>query len=188
MIPSSPRRTLLFMLLSSLAYFAPDLLAPAAWAHSSAYPVLSTVYQCVLVVAGFWLGPAICRILVVREIGQGSLFETIEKQRAGLINKKLTVPPVVLFDHPAPFILTVGLLPNRCEVFLSAGLANRLSAGGVKFLLARAAGTRLPASPPRHTITDIVLYRVVAGLSAFGKRLACGWRIPDHLADDALGA
>jgi Zn-dependent protease with chaperone function len=139
MIPSSPRRTLLFILLSSLAYFGPDLLVPTVWAHGSTYVVLSAFYQSALVVAGFWLGPAICRTLVVREIGQGSLLATTEKERSDLIDKRLTVPPVVLFDHPAPFVLTAGLLPERCEVFLSVGLANRLSPAGVKFLLARAA-------------------------------------------------
>ena len=139
MIPSTPRRTLLFMLWSSLAFFGPDLLVPAGWAHSSSYAVLSACYQSALVVAGFWFAPAICRALVVREITQGAMFVIVEEQRSSLIKNTSTVPPIVLFDHPAPFLLTAGLLPRQCAVFFSTGLACRLSADGVKFLLARSA-------------------------------------------------
>ena len=139
MIPSSPRRTLLFLLLSSLAYFGPDLLVPAEWARSNAYVALSALYQGALVVAGFYWGPALCRSLMVHAVEPGDLMAVTERERSALVQNGITVPPVVLFHHSVPFVLTAGLMPTRCEIFLSSGLANRLSAAGLRFVLARAA-------------------------------------------------
>jgi len=139
MIPSSPRRTWLLLLASSLAYFGPDLLVPAAWAHTSLYLTLSAVYQGMLVVLGFWFGPAICRALAVSTIATGPLHAVVERERTGLSDAGLPRPPVLLFEHAMPFALTAGLLPSHSEVFVSSELASRLTPAGLKFLLARAA-------------------------------------------------
>jgi len=139
MIPSSPRRTWLFLIASSLAYFGPDLLVPAAWAHTHAYLVGSALYQGMLVVLGFGFGPALCRALAVSPAGASALDAAIERERAGLKAAGLAGPPVTLFDHAMPFVLTAGLLPRQCEVFVSTGLASRLTPSGLQFLLARAA-------------------------------------------------
>ena len=139
MIPSSPRRTWLFLIASSLAYFGPDLLVPAAWAHTHAYLVGSALYQGMLVVLGFGFGPALCRAMAVSPIGTSALNAAIEQGRADLKAAGLAVPPVLLFDHAMPFVLTAGLLPRQYEVFVSTGLASRLTASGLQFLLARAA-------------------------------------------------
>lgn len=139
MIPSSPRRTLLFLLLSSLAYFAPDLLVPAEWARSHEYAILSNLYQGALVIGGFYWGSAICRKLIVHAVEPGYLMTAAQRVRAGLIGNGLNVPPVVLFAHALPFVLTIGLLPKGCVVFFSTGLADRLDSAGLKFVLARAA-------------------------------------------------
>lgn len=139
MIPSSPRRTWLLLLASSLAYFGPDLLVPAAWAHTSLYLTLSAVYQGMLVVLGFWFGPAICRALAVSTIATGPLHAAVERESAGVSIAGLPRPPVLLFEHAMPFVLTAGLLPSNSEVFVSSGLVSRLTPAGLKFLLARAA-------------------------------------------------
>lgn len=139
MIPSSPRRTWLFLIASSLAYFGPDLLVPAAWAHTHAYLVGSALYQGMLVVLGFGFGPALCRAMAVSPIGTSALNAAIEGGRADLKAAGLAVPPVLLFDHAMPFVLTAGLLPGQCEVFVSTGLASQLTPSGLQFLLARAA-------------------------------------------------
>ena len=49
MIPSSPRRTWIFLLASSLAFYAPSLLAPSAWDQNSTYLLLSNIYQVALI-------------------------------------------------------------------------------------------------------------------------------------------
>lgn len=139
MIPSSPRRTWLFLLASSLAYFGPDLLVPVAWAHTSLYLTLSAVYQGMLVVLGFWFGPAICRALAVSTVVTGPLSAAVERERTGLSDAGLRQPPVQLFEHTMPFVLTAGLLPRQSEVFLSTGLVSRLTPAALKFLLARTA-------------------------------------------------
>ena len=139
MIPSSPHRTWVFLIVSSLVYFGPDLLVPAAWAHTHAYLVLSALYQGMLVVLGFWFGPALCRALVVSAIGTPALHAAIERGRAGLETAGLAAPPILLFDHAMPFVLTAGLLPRQCVVFVSTGLASKLTPSGLQFLLARAA-------------------------------------------------
>lgn len=139
MIPSTPRRTWLFLILSSLAYFGPGLLVPAAWEHASLYLYLSAAYQGLLVVFGFVFGPALCRRLMVGTIDAGPLHDAIARATTGLGAFRLPQPPVLLFEHPMPFVLTVGLLPAQCTVFVSTGLAGRLSPSGLRFLLARTA-------------------------------------------------
>ncbi|MDD5179855.1 MAG: hypothetical protein PHT15_01175, partial [Gallionellaceae bacterium] len=78
MIPSSPRRTWTFLLISSLAFLGPYLLAPAAWDKNATYLLLSSLYQGTLVVAGFWYGPVICRALVVKEVVAGPLRQAVD--------------------------------------------------------------------------------------------------------------
>lgn len=137
MIPSTPRRTWLFLGATCLLYFGPDLLLPAAWRQATVYPLLSSLYQGVLVLLGFAFGPAICRALVVREIDSGPTRAAVDRALAPL-RGNTRPPPVVLAEHNAPFVLTAGLLPNRCQVFVSSALAERLSTNGLRFLLARA--------------------------------------------------
>jgi Zn-dependent protease with chaperone function len=139
MIPSTPRRTWLFLIASTLAYFGPDLLVPSAWAHTSPYLVGSALYQGMLVVLGFGFGPAVCRAMAIRPADASALHDAIERARAGLRTTGLDVLPVRLFEHAMPFVLTVGLLPRQCEIFVSTGLASRLTPSGLQFLLARAA-------------------------------------------------
>jgi Zn-dependent protease with chaperone function len=139
MIPSSPRRTWLFLLASTLAYFGPDLLVPGAWTHTSLYLTLSAVYQGVVVTLGFWFGPAICRAMAVGTLSTGSLQAAADREQAGLPDVGLPRPPVLIFEHDLPFVLTAGLLPSQCEVFVSSGLVGRLTPVALKFLLARAA-------------------------------------------------
>ncbi|MBI3432067.1 MAG: hypothetical protein HY018_07660 [Hydrogenophilales bacterium] len=139
MIPSTPRRTWLFLIASSLAYFGPDLLVPAAWAHTHLYLVGSALYQGMLVVLGFGFGPALCRAMAVSPADASFLDAAIERAGAGLRATGLAEPPVRLFEHAMPFVLTAGLLPRQCEVFVSTGLASRLTPSGLQFLLARAA-------------------------------------------------
>jgi len=139
MIPSTPRRTWLFLGASLLLYFAPDLLLPAAWSHDDSYPILATCYQGGLVLLGFAFGPAICRALVVHEIRAGPLRSSVDRALAMLADNGCRPPPVILAEHAAPFVLTAGLLPQRCQVFVSSALLERLSMPGLCFLLARAA-------------------------------------------------
>ena len=142
MIPSSPRRTWIFLLASSLAFFGPDFLAPAAWGKQATYLLLSSLYQGALVVAGFWYGPVICRALVVKEVATGPLRQAVDRTLAELRNGKghvqLAGIPVTLAEFSAPFIVTAGLLPGQSQVFLSSTLAQRLGINGLRFLLARA--------------------------------------------------
>ena len=88
MIPSSPRRTWIFLLASSLAFYGPNLLAPAAWDKNATYLLLLNLYQSALVVAGFWYGPSICRALVVKEVIGGPLRQALDRTLADLHKSK----------------------------------------------------------------------------------------------------
>jgi hypothetical protein len=142
MIPSSPRRTWIFLLVSSLAFFGPGYLVPAAWEKDATYLLISSIYQGMLVLAGFWYGPAICRKLVVKEAADGPFREAVDQALSEL--RKSTGPvqlaeiPIILVEYPAPFIVTAGLLPRQSQVFLSSDLVERLGINGLRFLLARA--------------------------------------------------
>ncbi len=176
MIPSSPRRTWRFLLLSCLAFWGPDLVVPAAWSRNESYLLLSTLYQEALVVAGFWYGPAICRALVVQDITEGPLRQAVDWTLAELHRPRgntarLADVPVNLVDHPNPFIVTTGLLPRQSRIFLSSGLATRLSIHGLRFLLARAMvhahpSQRLAALLPLLMLT-LVLSDVPEGFMAW---------------------
>lgn len=155
MIPSSPRRTLIFTIVSSFVYFGPDFLVPKAWTTSSSYEFYYACYQSALVIIAFWFSPSICHWLVLR--------------KANLAGTE-TKLPITIFDHPAPFILTAGMLPRHCEIFLSSGLANRVTPLGIRFLIARA------------VTHGTALHR----LGAFIPALAFAWifpGIPDSLKD-----
>ncbi len=142
MIPSSPRRTWIFLLVSSLAFYGPGLFAPAAWNKNATYLLLYTLYQGALVVAWFWCGPAICRALVVKRVVAGPLREALDNTLAELYKGKgrvkLAEIPVILAEYSAPFIVTAGLLPGQSQVFISSALAEQLGINGLRFLLARA--------------------------------------------------
>jgi hypothetical protein len=142
MIPSSPSRTWIFLLLSSLAFYLPTLLAPAAWDKNATWLLFSNIYQGALVIAGFWYGPAICRALVVKTVVTGLLRQVVDLTLAELRKKngfaQLAEMPVTLAEYPLPFIVTAGLLPGQSQVFLSTALAERLGIDGLRFLLARA--------------------------------------------------
>lgn len=68
MIPSSARRTLIFLLLSILVFWAPDWLAPTAWEHDATYPLVPNLYQGLLLITGFWFGPALCKAMVAESL------------------------------------------------------------------------------------------------------------------------
>ncbi len=142
MIPSSARRTLIFLLLSIVVFWGPDWLVPTAWAHDAAYPLVSNLYQGLLVIAGFWFGPALCQAMVVDEISAGPLHQAIDQVLDELNTQaaahSLAILPVTLVGHPQPFIVTAGLLPRQSRVFVSTGQACRLGPVGLRFLLARA--------------------------------------------------
>lgn len=139
MIPSSSRRTWVFLILSSIALWGPDLVVPSAWQHQPAYLLVSNVYQSFLVVAGFWFGPAICRAMVVGEVKAGPVHDAI-CQALDEIGRDRSIRrlPITLFEHPQPFILTAGMLPSQCEIFISTELARRLGPDGLRFQIARA--------------------------------------------------
>ncbi len=137
MIPSSPRRTWQFLGLSLLLYYGPDMFLPDAW--NQAHPVLVNAYQGVLVLLGFAYAPAICRAMVLREVAPGPLRSGVDTALAHLGRTGRRLPPLVLAQHDSPFVLTAGLLPGQCQVFISSALASRLSPDGLGFLLARAA-------------------------------------------------
>ena len=88
MIPSSPRRTWIFLLVSSLAFYGPGLVAPAAWDKNATYLLLYNLYQGALVVAWFWYGPAICRALVEKEVVAGPLRQAVDSTLAELHKSK----------------------------------------------------------------------------------------------------
>jgi hypothetical protein len=142
MIPSSPLRTWIFLVLSSLAFYTPVLLMPAEWDKNTNYLLFYIIYQGALVLAGFWYGPAICRSLVVRTVVAGPLRQAVDRTLVELRNNKglaqLAVIPVTLAEYSVPFIVTAGLLPAQSQVFLSSALVERLGANGLRFLLARA--------------------------------------------------
>jgi hypothetical protein len=142
MIPSSPKRTWIFLVLSSLAFYTPVLLMPGDWEKDTSYVLFYTIYQGALVLAGFWYGPAICRSLVVRTLVAGPLRQAVEDIIVELRNNnglaQLAVIPVTLAEYSVPFIVTAGLLPSRSQVFLSSALMERLGANGLRFVLARA--------------------------------------------------
>lgn len=142
MIPSSPLRTWIFLLVSSLAFMAPGFLVPAALEKNATYLLFSNIYQGALVVAGFLYGPAVCRALVVKEVVTGSLRQAVDCILAELYKSKGHVPlvemPITLVEYSAPFIVTAGLLPQQSQVFLSSALVERLGVNGLRFLLARA--------------------------------------------------
>ncbi|MHB0974146.1 MAG: M48 family metalloprotease [Thiobacillus sp.] len=171
MIPSTPRRTWLFLIASSLAYFGPDLLVPAAWAHTHAYLVGSAFYQGLLVVLGFGFGPALCRAMAVGPTGTSALDAAIEQGRAGLKAAGLAVPPVTRFDHAMPFVLTAGLLPRQCAVFVSTGLATRLTPSALQFLLARAA----VHATLRHRLAALLPLLVFTVLPPDGLKSPATW-------------
>jgi hypothetical protein len=140
MIPSSPKRTLIFLMLSSLAFYVPSLLAPASWDKNATYVLLSSLYQAFLVLAGFWYGPAICRALIVTEGVDGPLRVSVDATLAALHNQRgqLANIPVVLVEYPASFIVTAGFLPQHSQIFISSNMVERLGADGLRFVLARA--------------------------------------------------
>jgi hypothetical protein len=139
MIPSTPRRTGLFLGVSFLLYFAPDLLTPEIWQHHEIYPMLSACYQGALVLLGFGYGPAICRAMVEHEISAGPTYSGVHQALTLLSASGRRLPPVMLAEQITPFVLTAGLWPTHCQTFISSALAERLSATGLRFLLARAA-------------------------------------------------
>jgi Zn-dependent protease with chaperone function len=139
MIPSSPRRTWIFLLVSSLAFWGPDLLVPSSWQQTTLYTAIYDLYQGLLVVAGFLFGPAICRSMVENELRAGPMYQAVHQVLAELGQApRLAVLPVTLIEHPAPFILTAGMLPGKSEVFVSSDLLVPLGPNGLRFLLARA--------------------------------------------------
>jgi hypothetical protein len=147
MIPSSARRTVIFLLLSVLVFWGPDWLVPTAWQNDATYLLVSNLYQGLLVIAGFWFGPALCKAMVVDDVSAGPLLQAIDRILDELSTDELNTQatahflaglPVTLADHPQPFIVTAGLLPSQCQVFLSTGQASRLGPAGLRFLLARA--------------------------------------------------
>ncbi len=171
MIPSTPKRTWVFLLVSSLAFWGPDYLVPATWQHSASYLLISNLYQGALVVAWFWFGPAICKVMVVKEMDSGPLRQAVDRalQNLGHGGVRLASLPVVLADYPEPFVLTAGLLPRQCEVYLSSGLVGHLGPYGLRFLLARTLvhGTwvqRLVAMLPVLALT-VLFPGVPSGLS-----------------------
>jgi Zn-dependent protease with chaperone function len=189
MIPSSPGRLWSFLLLSLLAFSLPDLLIPDAGKNAPGLQLASQVYLGALVTALFWFGPALCRVMVRRELDPAAL---------PLLRP---APSLVLFDHPAPYVLTVGLLPRQCRTYLSSGLAGRLTPPALAFVLGRAeAHTRwphrlaaylpvlactvlIPSAPSR-----VAWPPTLAGLAAW---LALHWFMElraDQLAARSLGA
>lgn len=142
MIPSSPLRTWIFLLVSIVAFYGPGLLVPTTWEKNASYLLLSNLYQGTLVVAGFWYGPAICRALAEKIVVAGPLRQTLDLALAALYRDKehiqLTKIPASLVEHSTPFIVTVGLFPRQSQVFLSSVLVERLGENGLRFLLAHA--------------------------------------------------
>ncbi len=142
MIPSSPRRTLIFLLLSSLAFYGPSLLSPASWDKNATYLLLSSIYQAGLMIVGFWYGPAICNALIVKTVVAGPLRQAVDWNLAGLHKRKgpvqLAEVPVILAEYPVPFIVTAGVLPQQSQIFISSSMVERLGINGLRFVLARA--------------------------------------------------
>lgn len=137
MIPSTPRRTLVFLLLSTAVFFVPDLIVPDAWTKTSAYKLLDSLYLGLVILAGFALGPWMGRLMMTREVASGPVRWAVDHALASLGGKHYD-PPIRVFEHRAPFVLTAGLWPSQCEVFLSSGMVGRHSHAGLRFLMARA--------------------------------------------------
>ena len=90
-------------------------------------------------VAGFAFGPLICRTLVVHEITSGPLHAAVDRAMSDLNRVEIPKLKIILSDHHMPFVLTAGLLPSRCQVFVSSAMVSRLSSdAGIRFLIARA--------------------------------------------------
>jgi hypothetical protein len=142
MIPSSPKRTWLFLLLTLLVFYAPGMLVPDAWDKNATWLLVYSVYQSAVVVIGFWYGPAICHALVEERIVDGPLRQAVDDTLAalqqGIGSLRLAGLPVTLFNYPMPFVVTVGVLPRQSEVFVSSDLVEKLGVNGRRFLLARA--------------------------------------------------
>lgn len=156
MIPSSPRRTWIFLIVSTLVFFGPDLVVPETMAHDPTYLSLYGLYQGVLIVAFFGFGPALCRAMVIAELTAGPLRAALDQAKAGL--RGVPDLPVTLVEHQAPFIVTAGLLPAQSAVFLSSETVAGLGPLGLRFLLARALahggpGQRLAAVLPILLLT-----------------------------------
>ncbi len=159
MIPSSPGRTWLFIGISLLLFFAPDLLSPEAWRQAPAYPTYVALYLGGLVLLGFAFGPAICQALVVREDVDGPARRRLDDALARVAAQG--APRVALAEHPQPFVLTAGLLPGLSRVFVSSAFVSRLPEPGLRFLLARALAhatwpQRLAASLPVLVLTVLL--------------------------------
>ena len=141
MIPSSPRRTWTFLLLSSAAFFGPDLFVAASVSKSAEYIFYYNLYQGILVLLGFWLAPMICRRLVEHEVLGGPLRQAVDEIRDQFRNGARETPcpdlPLTVIDHRQPFILTVGLLPDQITVFATTGLLKQLGHAGLRFVIAR---------------------------------------------------
>ncbi len=142
MIPSSPKRTWLFLLLSLLSFYGPGMLVPDAWDKNTSWLLVYSIYQSIVVIIGYWYGAAICHALVVEPVVDGPLRQAVDDALAdlqpGIARHGLAELPVNLFSYPMPSMVTVGLLPRQSEVFLSSDLVERLGMNGRRFLLARA--------------------------------------------------
>lgn len=142
MIPSSPKRMWTFLVLTLIAFYLPSWLTPTAWQTGATYLLWNTIYQLLLVLLGFWYDPALCRSMVIRRLIDGDLHARVQAVLAELRSleraRHLPALPVLLFEHPASFVLTIGLLPRRSEVFVASGLVQALGTKGLRFLLARA--------------------------------------------------
>lgn len=68
MIPSSAKRTLIFPLLSVFVFWVPHCLVPTACELDATYPLISTLYQGLLVITGFWFGPALCKAMMAENL------------------------------------------------------------------------------------------------------------------------
>jgi hypothetical protein len=205
MIPSSPRRTLLFLLVSSLTLYGPSLLSPASWDKNATYLLFSSLYQAVLVVAGFWYGPAICKALIVKTVTAGPLRLSVDIALVELHKREghayLAGVPVVLAEYPVPFIVTAGLLPKQSQVFISSAMVERLGVNGLRFVLARALvhgrwSQRLAAMLPVLVLTVMLPDAPADTSDWFGLGgFLLGWLIvhwifelrADHQAAQAIG-
>lgn len=138
MIPSSPGRIWLFLGISLALFIVPDILAPTALRRMPEYPLYTSLYFGALLLLGFILAPAICQAMVLLEIKEGPARRLVDAVLAGLETAARKLPRVVLAKHAMPFILTAGLYPAQCRVFVSNAYIARLPHVGVRFLLARA--------------------------------------------------
>ena len=140
MIPSSPRRTWALLLVIVLLLWLPSLLTPDALEEQPTYLLANTLYQCALVVVLFWFGPALSNAMVLSEPCDGAARQTLDQASADLEGRPglATRLPVTLFEHFQPFILTAGLLPQHCRIYVSTTLVEEIGPAGLRFTLARA--------------------------------------------------